>query len=349
MPLAVGEALVESAAIQRELEDYKRANRLPPTVQRLTADMTDVLDDNRYHATPVPILWKEALEGAAEDLPERAFFAVLTADRFRFLHDEPVTLRLQVYQGRQSKREVSFDVISIKVVVMERSPDEERRALERVVYEGAPAWVAGPDGMLTALDPAAMGLGGFHGYLKVQVRWRLSRSEPASVDLGERVSDAIVHYTDEPWARFTGRVDDALVDGSLRVRVGVEVKRAAKYHVSVLLFDAAGKIPLAYAYFADELTTADRHVDVDFYGLLFHDAKAAGPFTVQRVDGYVIDGSSLDRGPQLASAYPQERTSVYDLDDLRSDEWTSPMKDRWIAAAELEIRRRAVNGSAAGP
>ncbi len=85
-----------------------------------------------------------------------------------------------------------------------------------------------------------------------------------------------------PAAHLTGRYRDELRDGSLAVSAEVDVTRAGRFHLAATLYSMAGE-PVGTAQAASELEPGRRWIELSFYGLMFHDRKAAGPFRLGTV------------------------------------------------------------------
>jgi len=103
----------------------------------------------------------------------------------------------------------------------------------------------------------------------VRVRARL-----LSGDLREAAGGFL--YSD-PAAHLTGRYRDFLRDGDLHIAAEVEVAEGGRFHLAGTLYSAAGE-PLGVAQAAAQLEPGRRWIELAFYGLMFHDRQAAGPY-----------------------------------------------------------------------
>jgi hypothetical protein len=81
----------------------------------------------------------------------------------------------------------------------------------------------------------------------------------------------------DPDARLTGRFRDALRDGDLVVEAEVVVEEAGRFHLAGTVGDAKGA-PLGWAQTAAELEPGTHWLELSFYGLMFRERGAAGPF-----------------------------------------------------------------------
>ncbi len=80
-----------------------------------------------------------------------------------------------------------------------------------------------------------------------------------------------------PSARLTGRYRDAVRNGNLVISAEVEVKETGRFHLAGTLYSLAGD-PVGTAQAAANLEPGRRWIELSFYGLMFHDRKAAGPY-----------------------------------------------------------------------
>ncbi|HEX2641616.1 MAG TPA: choice-of-anchor X domain-containing protein [Thermoanaerobaculia bacterium] len=81
----------------------------------------------------------------------------------------------------------------------------------------------------------------------------------------------------KPSARLTGRYRDEVRDGSLVIAAEVEVAEAGRFHLAGTVTSMAGE-PIGTAQAALELQPGRRWIELAFYGLMFQDRKAAGPY-----------------------------------------------------------------------
>jgi hypothetical protein len=108
------------------------------------------------------------------------------------------------------------------------------------------------------------------------------------VKVRSRLSDGDVRETvggflySNPAAHLTGRYRDGLRDGSLVISAEVDVARAGRFHLAATLYTQKGE-PLGTAQAAAELEPGRQWIDLTFYGLMFHDRQAAGPFRLGTV------------------------------------------------------------------
>jgi hypothetical protein len=80
-----------------------------------------------------------------------------------------------------------------------------------------------------------------------------------------------------PAAHLTGRYRDAIVDGNLVIAAQVDVQEAGRFHLAGTLYTLQGE-PIGTAQAAANLQPGRQWINLSFYGLMFHDRNAAGPF-----------------------------------------------------------------------
>lgn len=188
------------------------------------------------------------------------------------------------------------------------------------------------DGTKTALvQPMALGLSRYHGMLRVQIRVRLGR------DLGTPFFDLL--YTGSPPARFTGRVRESIVDGSLQLALGIQVIRAGRYFVVGRVDDTQGKA-VAYLEWSGELALGEGSVPLDVFGKLIRDQRPTLPLFLRDVEGYLFfEDTTPDRAhmPRLAGVV--HKTAVYSLSEFSSAEWDSEQKRRYLDEFEKDVQK----------
>src|SRR5687767_5860108 len=111
-------------------------------------------------------------------------------------------------------------------------------------------------------------------------------------------------------AVFTGRVSEAVEDGSLVLRVELDVREAGKYTFIGRLYDS-GRKPLAVMTDSPKLEPGSREARLVGFGPLLR-ARVGAPFELRDVEGSLVQvGKSPDRrameafrGPYKTRKYP---------------------------------------------
>lgn len=118
-----------------------------------------------------------------------------------------------------------------------------------------------------------------------------------------------------PGAHLTGRFRDSVRDGSLLIRSQVEVERRGRFHLQATLHDRNGT-PLGVAQTALQLEPGRQWVELEFFGLMFHDRGVAGPYRLASVA--LADASGMPNA--LATFTPTGYTTrAYPLRRFRQD------------------------------
>lgn len=105
-----------------------------------------------------------------------------------------------------------------------------------------------------------------------------------------------------PWARLTGRFRDEVRDGDLVVLAEVEVERAGRFYLEGTLHTPAGE-PVAWAQAAAELDPGRHWMELAYYGLVFRERGAAGPFRLARAALATTGAMPNALGPVLEDAH----------------------------------------------
>ena len=158
-------------------------------------------------------------------------------------------------------------------------------------------------------------------------------------------------------ARFTGRIRDTVVQGSLMVDVELDVERAGRFEIAANLYD--GEVPLGYAAGDAKLEPGRHNIPLRFFGKMFRDRirddQASRTFQLVALRG---TRSTLPFDPlELATRSPEEvarivaaapqsngpdreaippwpariKTQSHVVSEFSPDEWRSPVKDRRLA------------------
>ncbi|NJD69214.1 MAG: hypothetical protein FIA90_11300 [candidate division NC10 bacterium] len=144
------------------------------------------------------------------------------------------------------------------------------------------------------------------------------------------------HFTySNPHARVTGRYRDAVQQGSLVISAEIEVWRKGRFHLAGTVASKKGE-PIGYAQTAAELEPGRHWLNLQFYGLMFHDRKVAGPYklasVVLRTTTPVRDAIvGPDIGVPVLDAHV---THPYRLEEMTTEPFNEP--DLLDAARRLE-------------
>jgi len=114
-----------------------------------------------------------------------------------------------------------------------------------------------------------------------------------------------------PWARLTGRFRDRVQDGNLVVLAQVDVERAGRFHLQGTFHSRAGE-PVGWAQAAVELAPGRHWIELPFYGLMFAERGASGPYRLGTVTLATTGAMPNALGPvwvdaHTTRAYPAAR------------------------------------------
>ncbi|MCA9539677.1 MAG: hypothetical protein KC620_12360, partial [Myxococcales bacterium] len=290
--------------LESPLETYRRLAVFPPDSRPLTPEAVDLIDWNRRHERP----------SAAETDPSTT--VLLSADRFRLVGDETFTAWLEV---RRDDAPAPPAAVQAELLTPDgvAHPVDFSLDGERYVATFAPATLD-----LTA--PAR---------LLLAVRFDLGGEAPEAARLAFEYTPGAAAP-----ARFTGRFTDAIEAGSLVIHAGLEVREQGFYLIDANLYDAAGE-PVAWTRFKGALEPGETEVPLRFFGKIFTDANAEGPFALGELRG---GRAAPDEAPALRAMAPfagAHQTPPWRADDFSAAEWDAPEKrDRLRRLARLEAR-----------
>lgn len=273
--------------------DYLHDSRYPPDSRPLTRHQRHRIEWNRRFETP------RALDDAT--------WWLLTADRAFVLGDEPLAVELTVGDGRPA---IAVEGAWVRVGAEERPLSLQPTA----------------DGWAAVVRP-----GGFAGQTSRPVRIEVALSTPAGPVRG------LLHALHVPHAalpaRFTGDFADALVDGSLRIDVGIDVIRPGRYLIDANLHDEAGE-PVAWARYKAELPAGVGTAPLRFFGKVLVDGGRPGPWRLGELRGQLhTPGAQPDLEPMEPWGTPWF-TQAWALSELSAAEWASPRRAARLAALE---------------
>lgn len=295
----------ESDDLPPSVRRYLESTVYPPGTGRLREANQDLLHPNERHED-----YRRVLDTYSENLDE-VVSVRFTSDHFFYTEDDIVRLDLRVKRG-----ETSIDPISIEASALRegRAGPEGARIPIRFHREG--------DAQVAMLDTARFA--DHHGPVVVSAR--------IEYDRGAFYDETLRFFFTPPGripARFTGEIEDQLVDGSLVVRIALDVELSGFYRIDANLYDRFGN-PVSFSSWKGDLAHGDRWVPIRFFGRVLRDVGRTGPFIVGKIRGYrFLEGEYPDREriPDLAGRFT---TSAYDLERFSDREFTSEHKERMV-------------------
>ncbi|MDD5560385.1 choice-of-anchor X domain-containing protein [Candidatus Methylomirabilis sp.] len=127
------------------------------------------------------------------------------------------------------------------------------------------------------------------------------------------------HYSN-PHAHLTGRYRDVVRQGSLVISAEIEVRRKGRFHLAGYLASKAGE-PIGYAQTAAELEPGRYWLDLQFYGLMFHDRHIAGPY---KLASLVLRTATRMPGTIGMPVLDAHITRAYRLEEMTTEPFNEP-------------------------
>jgi len=189
------------------------------------------------------------------------------------------------------------------------------------------------DGTWTArFQPARQGFPLYSGTLRVD--FRVSSGD------AEGVAFFDVMYTGAPPATFTGKVREAVEQGSLQLYMGIHVRKPGRYVVTGRVDDEGG-MPVALVTFNEELAAGPQEVKLTVFGLLIITEAFSFPLKLRDVEGYLLK----ERGDPDRELMTTQRGYVYTTREYQPTteqfspaEWTSEERQRYLTEFEKDVR-----------
>jgi hypothetical protein len=308
-------AQVEAGKLARETaKEYREQARYPESSYALAKGAVDPIRAKRLPT-------RQTRRGPDGAEPALAVWSAKVA----FEVGQPVDLfaTLEERGKAVAAAEVSGEIVDVLGNVLEQFDyHDDGRAPDRRAGDGIYSVRLAPAGLAAA------------NYL-VRVRARLLNG-----DLREAAGGFL--YSD-PAAHLTGRYRDFLRDGNLHVAAEVEVGEAGRFHLAGTLYSAAGE-PLGVAQAAAQLEPGRRWIELSFYGLMFHDHQAAGPYRLG-----TLALATTNRMPNALNDLVESAhvTRPYRLRRLRNDPFERPQLLE--SARRLEREAERAEREARGP
>ena len=137
---------------------------------------------------------------------------------------------------------------------------------------------------------------------------------------------------------FTGKVREAVEQGSLQLYVGLQVRKPGRYVMQGRVDDEAG-VPFAFVSFNEELQAGAREVRFTVFGLLIREAAPDFPLKLRDVDGFLLrEDAAPDRELVKPLSGYVYTTREYTGDSFSPDEWTSEERQRYLDEYSKDAR-----------
>lgn len=304
----------EESANSTALEQFKLRTRYPATTRKINENSHDLLSPGaRYEQ-------RHKLPGDRNN-PNLEWEVLFTADRFYVRDKEPLLITLQLWNKGNKVRPNQVTMLAeavasskdMKPVSLVASLDGTART---VVFTPNNYW---PD---------------YVGQIRVTAEFSAEGLEKQNGSL-----DFFFTGASRIPAIFTGKINDRLDGGDLLFDIELDVKFAGNYRIDGGLQDSSG-IPFGWARFEGQLPSGLNLISLRYYGLLFHDTQAVGPYILTNLHGSrlrPVDTPHKEDMPELASDYVTK--AFYELNRFRTDVNNSPRRQRMIEMYEDAERR----------
>jgi len=179
------------------------------------------------------------------------------------------------------------------------------------------------DGTSTArFQPSKQGFPLYSGTLRVSFQVRSGKAS------GRAFFDIL--YTPAPPAKFTGKVREAVEQGSLQLYLGLQVRKAGRYVLAGRVDDEAG-VPFAYVSFNEELPEGAQEVKFTVFGKLILDEAPTFPLKLRDVEGFLLkETGDPDRELLTTLRGYVYTTREHPVSAFSADEWQSEERSRYI-------------------
>jgi hypothetical protein len=310
------------ARAQQTLSSYLAATRYPPG----SRSMAEHPDQARPHYV-APL----ALPLARRDGKLTNAKVTLRQDRMFLVGDERAALGIACDDGDGP---ATCAISSAAAIVPPDVKDaSSHRAVPITFSEGEGG------GLATVFQPSTQGFGGYRGPIRIEITLTIGgEAGGASFD---------VVYSPSAPASFTGRVDEALRDGSLDLDVEIEVDEPGRYVIAARVDDADGR-SFAYLSENEELHAGRQAARLRVFGKLIRDEGAVSPFRLRDLEGFrLLEDAYPDRAPMSAREGVVHTTKRYALRDFADAEWESEERSRHVKELTKDVdeaRQRAEGG-----
>ncbi len=294
------------------LEGYKLWARYPPSSRPLS-EMPDLQKPHSAQPSRQPLATSDGKLTKAR--------VQLEQDRLYLVGDESARMSISCQTSAGPAR---CEVLSAAAGI----PPTEPKA--GTIGPNPVSFVDDGTGRVSAVfTPAKEGFSAFHGGILIDTKLRIGNEE----------GSANFHfiYTPAPPARFTGKIREALEDGSLCLYVEMAVDKTGRYVLAGRVDDSSGD-GFGYLEWNDVLEAGQREARMCIFGLLVHDQRAESPFVLRDLEGFLL---LEDRDPdrELMSVLEGKvyTTKTYPESAFSSAEWQSEEKTRHLEEYQNDV------------
>lgn len=203
--------------------------------------------------------------------------------------------------------------------------------------------LAGDGNFTGRFQPSKQGFPMYSGTLRVNVRVRSGNAE------GSAFFDIL--FTPSPPALFTGTVREVMEAGSLKLYLGIQVRKAGRYVVAGRVDDESGA-PFAHVSFNEELKEGPQEVKLTIAGNLVLDEVPTFPLKLRDVEGFLLkESGDPDRELMTTLRGYVHTTSDYPASSFSPAEWDSEERRRYVEELTNDVNeaQAQLDATFAGP
>lgn len=297
---------------QQTLSSYLTSTKYPPGSRPL-AEQPDQVNPHHVGPLKLPLARRDGKLNNAK--------VTLRQDRMYLVGDERAALSITCDDGEAP---AACSITSAAAIV---PPDVKNSTSHPAVPLNFSEGEGGSLG--TLFQPSTQGFGGYRGPIRIELTLQVAgESGGASFD---------VIYTPSAPGIFTGRIQEAIRDGSLDLDVEVEIQEPGRYFIVARADDSEGR---SFAYLAEneELHAGKQEVRLRIFGKLIRDEGARSPFRLRDLEGFrLIEDAYPDRDLMPAREGVVYTTKTYTLRDFTDAEWESEEKARHVKELSKDV------------
>ncbi|MCK6587164.1 MAG: hypothetical protein L6Q76_06220 [Polyangiaceae bacterium] len=318
--------------LQRSLETYLEYAKYPPA----SRPMREHPDQGKPHFVPPNKLPLARADGKLTDA-----MVTLSQDRYYLVGDERAAFTISC---ETSDGPAACEVLSSVTEIPSHAPARVDGVSEVPPPAPVPFNDAGQNGDMAAGDgthtalfaPSAQGFQSYYGPIQIDIELRVEgETGRASFD---------VMYTPKAPAVFTGKVREAIEDGSLSLYAEMQVDKPGRYVIAARVDDDTGK-SFAYLNFNEEVKAGRQEAKLVVFGRLIRDEQAKPPFRLRDLEGFLLkENTSPDRELMRTLEGVVHSTRPYSVADFSEREWESEEKERHVKEYERILEQANAGG-----
>jgi hypothetical protein len=140
----------------------------------------------------------------------------------------------------------------------------------------------------------------------------LVQAEP---DKGPELGTSTTFVYSVQIAHLTGNYRDAIVNGNLQIEAEIAVDEPGQFRVESTLVTTKDAKMLGYGYGEATLPAGTHWIPITYYGLIFHDMKAEGPYSMFSTMLSTIDPNGSQESDVVPNAHTTKAYAVADFGD----------------------------------